>query len=150
MAAVGAFDAEALRAENEDLRAELEPYEVLNPQQCAKEVHVDWLVDSEHTHACPWCRIDELTALLKRARAEARTARGSDEYPPALPWAALMDDEDLTNFLDELAASAITNTDSETALAEVEDTCGRWRAIAEAQHAHNTAAGPDAVEGGER
>ncbi|MFF8784718.1 hypothetical protein [Streptomyces sp. NPDC015125] len=64
----------ALRAENESLKAELEPYEVLNPQHCAKEVHVDWLVDSEHTHACPWCRIDKLTALLKQAQAEARTA----------------------------------------------------------------------------
>lgn len=63
-------------------------------------------------------------------------------YPPALPWARLMDHEDLTEFLDELAASAITHASSETALAEVEATCGRWRLIAEAQHAHNTAPGP--------
>ncbi|MEU3990195.1 hypothetical protein AB0F24_17765 [Streptomyces platensis] len=65
----------ALQAENERLKAELEPYEVLNPQQCADGVHVDWLVDSEHAHACPWCRIAELTALLKQAQAEARTAK---------------------------------------------------------------------------
>lgn len=64
----------ALRAENERLKAELEPYEVLSPQQCSKGVHVDWLVDSEHAHACPWCRLAELTALLKQAQAEARTA----------------------------------------------------------------------------
>lgn len=64
-------------------------------------------------------------------------------YPPALPWARLMDHEDLTEFLDELAASAITHAPAETALTEVEATCGRWRLIAEAQHAHNTAPGPD-------
>ena len=58
-----------------------------------------------------------------------------------------MDHEDLTGFLDELAASAITHASAETALTEVEDTCGRWRLIAEAQHAHNTAPGPDAEEG---
>jgi hypothetical protein len=63
-------------------------------------------------------------------------------YPPAFPWAALMDGEDLSDFLDELAASAITHASSEVALAEVEATCGRWRLIAEAQHAHNTAPGP--------
>lgn len=141
----------ALQAENERLKAELEPYEVLNPQQCANGVHVDWLVDSEHSHACPWCRIAELATLLKQAQDEARTARGAeDEYPPALPWAALMDNEDRTDFLDELAASAVTYTDTKTALEEVEDTCSRWRAIAEAQHAHNTAEGPDAVERGDR
>lgn len=69
-----------------------------------------------------------------------------DEYPPALPWARLMDAEDCADFLDELAAAAITHADSKTALGEVEDTCGRWRAIAEAQHAHNTAPGPDEPE----
>ncbi|MGW7247757.1 hypothetical protein [Streptomyces decoyicus] len=69
-----------------------------------------------------------------------------DEYPAALPWARLMDAEDLADFLDELAAAAITHADSSTALSEVEDACGRWRAIAEAQHAHNTAPGPDAQE----
>ncbi|MGW7283890.1 hypothetical protein ACWGH4_00065 [Streptomyces sp. NPDC054847] len=47
-------------AEIDRLRNELEPYEVLNPQQCPKGLHSDWLVDSENTHACPWCRIAEL------------------------------------------------------------------------------------------
>lgn len=65
-----------------------------------------------------------------------------DTYTAALPWAALMDHEDLTEFLNELAESAITHASSERALTEVEDTCGRWRLIAEAQHAHNTAPGP--------
>lgn len=66
-------------------------------------------------------------------------------YPPALPWAALLDAEDLTDFLDELAASAITHASSDVALAEVEKTCSTWRLIAEAQHGHNTAAGLDVL-----
>lgn len=66
-------------------------------------------------------------------------------YPPALPWAALLDADDLADFLDELAASAITNASGDVALAEVETTCRTWRLIAEAQHGHNTAPGPDAV-----
>lgn len=69
----------------------------------------------------------------------------SGGYPPALPWARLMDDEDLADFLDELAASAITHASNARALAEVEDTIARWRLIAEAQHGHNTAPGPDAL-----
>lgn len=71
--------------------------------------------------------------------------KASAGYPPALPWARLMDDEDLADFLDELAASAITHASNARALAEVEDTIARWRLIAEAQHGHNTAPGPDAV-----
>lgn len=77
------------------------------------------------------------------AELEAGAKATADGYPPALPWAALMDHEDLTDFLDELAASAITHAPAESALAEVEKTCGTWRLIAEAQHAHNTAPGPD-------
>lgn len=71
--------------------------------------------------------------------------QASGGYPPALPWARLMDREDLTDFLDELAAAAITHASSDVALAEVESTIARWRLIAEAQHGHNTAPGPDAV-----
>ena len=84
---------------------------------------------------------------LRDQIAELEAAQApTDEYPPALPWAKLMDHEDLTDFLDELAASAITHASSEVALAEVESTCGRWRVIAEAQHAHNTAPGLDAED----
>lgn len=45
-----------------ELKQQLAEYEPLNPQQCPKGIHADWLVDSEHTHACPWCRIAELEA----------------------------------------------------------------------------------------
>ncbi|MFI0233088.1 hypothetical protein [Streptomyces sp. NPDC017086] len=83
-----------------------------------------------------------------RAAAEGMVERRS--YPPALPWARLMDDEDLAEFLDELAASAITHAAAEVALTEVEATCGRWRAIAEAQHAHSTAPGPRAERSADR
>ncbi|BBC35213.1 hypothetical protein SGFS_065070 [Streptomyces graminofaciens] len=68
------------------------------------------------------------------------------KYPPALPWAALLDDEDRADFLDELAASAITHATTDVALAEVEETCKTWRLIAEAQHGHNTAPGPELAD----
>ena len=60
----GPEDIPALRAELDQLRKDLEPYEVLNPQQCPAGTHADWLVDSEHTHACPWCEVDRLRAEL--------------------------------------------------------------------------------------
>lgn len=55
-----ADNAPALLAEVRRQRAELAAYEPLNPQQCPAGKHADWLVDSEYTHACPWCRIAEL------------------------------------------------------------------------------------------
>ena len=64
-------------------------------------------------------------------------------YSPALPWAALMDADDLEGFLADLADAASGDDDLAT-LDEVESAIARWRLIAEAQHAHNTAAGPDA------
>lgn len=82
----------------------------------------------------------------ERLVAELESGQAADgSYLPALPWAALMDDEDLAGFLDELAASAIVHATSEVALAEVENTCSTWRLIGEAQHGHSTAPGPDAV-----
>lgn len=69
----------------------------------------------------------------------------SGGYPPALPWAALMDDDDLAEFLNELGEAAIRCLNPREALAEVERACGTGRLIAEAQHGHNTAPGPDAV-----
>ncbi|MCP9205555.1 hypothetical protein [Streptomyces cucumeris] len=81
----------------------------------------------------------DLTVALRVA--EGR--QSPDTYPPAFPWARWLDAEDRADFLDELAASAITHVDSVTALAEVETTCGSWRAIADATRAHLTAPGPN-------
>jgi len=90
--------------------------------------------------------LDDAVQELERRRDRiAELERSASEYPPAMPWAALMDHEDLADFLDELAASAITHASSEVALTEVEKTCATWRLIAEAQHGHNTAPGPDAM-----
>lgn len=62
------------------LRAELDAYEVMNPQQCAAGKHADWLVDSEHTHTCPWCRIAELeTALTATGRSLSSFIFDSDD-----------------------------------------------------------------------
>lgn len=84
-----------------------------------------------------------LGALPMPVGSEPQASAGG--YAPALPWAALMDDEDLAEFLDELADAATTNVDAVTRLAEVERACGTWRLIGEAQHGHNTAPGPDAM-----
>lgn len=92
---------------------------------------------------------DELVRLRARV-AELLAERHSTneapdgKYPPALPWAALMDDEDLQEFLGDLLDSLNSNPPSTRAvLAEVEKTCSTWRLVAEAQHGHNTAPGPD-------
>lgn len=100
---------------------------------------------------CPPCVMATYTELEEHGIAGTADAlpvpfgpapQASVGYPPALPWAALLDAGDLADFLDELAASAITHASSDVALAEVEKTCGTWRLIAEAQHGHNTAPGP--------
>ncbi|MFJ1995282.1 hypothetical protein [Streptomyces asiaticus] len=41
--------------------------DVMTPQQCPKGLHADWMVDSEHAHACPWCELDQARAELGRA-----------------------------------------------------------------------------------
>jgi hypothetical protein len=69
-------------------------------------------------------------------------------YPPAMPWAALMDDEDLHDFLGDLINALHADGPPLDVLTEVEKTCASHRVIAEAQHAHNTAPGPNA-DGGE-
>lgn len=46
------------------------------------------------------------------------------------PWATALDSHDRADFLDELAAAAITHADTSIAMAEVEATCARWREIA--------------------
>ncbi|MGV2914610.1 hypothetical protein [Streptomyces alfalfae] len=71
-------------------------------------------------------------------------------YPPVFPWARLMDQEDLEEFVTELRGVTAPLDENgwrkaaEDILAAVEAACATWRAIAEAQHAHNTAPGPDA------
>lgn len=80
------------------------------------------------------------------ARTEPRGAATS--YPPALPWARLMDADDLAEFLAEVEhAIATPGTTPAEALAAVEKACGTWRLIGEAQHAHNTAPGPNSETG---
>lgn len=87
---------------------------------------------------------EALDDAVRELRAR-RDDEPSGSYPPALPWARLMDHEDLADFLDELAAAAIANVDAGAALAEVEKACGTWRLIAEAQYGYNTAPGPDVM-----
>lgn len=68
---------------------------------------------------------------------------------PALPWAALLDADDLEGFLSDLATAADADDDLST-LAAVEKVIAEWRLIAVAQDTHNTAPGPDGGEPGGR
>jgi hypothetical protein len=72
---VGPACDEVLRDELEQRNKDLEPYEVLNPQQCPAGLHADWLVDSEYTHTCPWCELDRLRAELAARPSRAKVLR---------------------------------------------------------------------------
>lgn len=88
----------------------------------------------------------------------ATEAHQPDTYPPALPWARLMDREDLVAFLrdlDDVLHRAVISVAVDTiagnrkasptaVLDALESTCRSWRATAEAQHAHAWAPGPNA------
>ncbi|MFJ4469516.1 hypothetical protein ACIP2X_18760 [Streptomyces sp. NPDC089424] len=82
-----------------------------------------------------------------------RLAADTAAYPLALPWALLMDDDDLIGFLNEVAgvmqsaihmATEAGHVHARRILAGLEQTCGTWRLIAQTQHAHNTAPGQHA------
>ncbi|MGA5340464.1 hypothetical protein ACPCK3_15075 [Streptomyces griseoincarnatus] len=88
----------------------------------------------------------------------AAEAHRPDVYPPALPWARLMDPEDLVAFLRDLddtlhraatsvavdAITDLTKASPAAVLDALESTCRSWRVTAEAQHAHHFAPGPNA------
>jgi len=140
-------------AETERLRAELAKYVGKEPTIAEEMAYLSSCLDAvrdvcddAEKQATRWEHPLPVPEWVAKVRSAADGLEPRRSYPPALPWAALMDDEDLSDFLDELAASAVTY-DKSAALTEVEKTCGRWRAIAEAQHAHNTAPGPDAATG---
>lgn len=95
---------------------------------------------SERLAALLVARTQDLMAAENRV---AESEKASDIYPPALPWAKWLDEEDLADCLDELAAAAIAHVGSAEALAEIEKTCATWRVIAEATRAHLTAPGPN-------
>lgn len=142
-----------LRARVAELEAERAKYVGKEPTIAEEMAYLSNCIDSvlavcdtAEQQATRWENPLPVPEWVEKVRAAANGLTERRSYPPALPWAALMDHEDMTDFLDELGAAAITHADSTTALAEVEDTCGRWRLIAEAQHAHNTADGPDAAE----
>lgn len=64
-------------------------------------------------------------------------------YPPALPWASWLDDEDLTSMMDAVA-DATRGLLGTAALEAVEEILAEYRLIAECDHAQATAPGPDA------
>jgi hypothetical protein len=147
-----AAELEKLRAQVAELEAERAKYVGAEPTIAEEMAYLSRCLDSvldlcdkAEKQAARWenpLPVPEWVAQVREA-AEGLVERAS--YPPALPWAALMDDEDLLDFLDELTDAATTNASCVERLAEGERACGAWRLIAEAQHGHNTAPGPDAV-----
>lgn len=149
-------DVPALLADNERLRARVAELEAERAKYVGKEPTI--AEEMAYLFRC----IDSVLDLCSEAESKGITSGGPftveavrraadglverTSYPPALPWAALMDDEDLQEFLGDLLDSLNSNPPSTRAvLAEVEKTCSTWRLVAEAQHGHNTAPGPDAV-----
>ncbi|MFE7395174.1 hypothetical protein [Streptomyces sp. NPDC057557] len=78
---------------------------------------------------------------VKVLRRRVKSADKNQGYPLALGWARQLDADDLEGFLAELAEAA-DGVDDLATLAEVENVIATWRALGEAQHAHNTAPGP--------
>lgn len=140
--------ADAERARVAELEAERKKYVGAEPTIAEEMAYLSRCIDSV-LDLCSEAESKGITSggpftvEAVRKAADGLVERAS--YPPAFPWARLMDDEDRAEFLDELAESATTHASSDVVLAEVEETCKTWRLIAEAQHGHNTAPGPDAV-----
>ncbi|MFE9127049.1 hypothetical protein ACFYOF_16790 [Streptomyces sp. NPDC007148] len=100
------------------------------------------LCDEAEQRALRWEQPLPVPEWVSEVRKAAEGLVERRTYPPALPWAALMDDEDLHDFLGDLINALHSDRPTLDVLAEVEKTCASHRAIAEAQHAHNTAPGP--------
>lgn len=141
-----------LRARVAELQAERKRYVGAEPTIAEEMAYLSRCIDSvlalcdqAEQQATRWERPLPVPEWVASVRAAAEGLVERRTYPPALPWAALMDDEDLADFLADVEqAIAAPGAAPVEALAAVETACGTWRSIAEAQHAHNTADGPDA------
>lgn len=83
----------------------------------------------------------ERAAALRDELPVAGPASGG--YPPALPWAEWLDDDDLAELLDAVADVAVPHAPAAERLAALEETLAEYRLIAEADHAQAVAPGPD-------
>lgn len=129
----------ALLKDVERLRARFAEAVATVARQAQKIAELERIANAERA------RVAEL-----EAERPAESEQSPDVYPPALPWARLLDDEDLHDFLGDLVSAAAHRwhwepevPDTET-LRQIEAVCGTWRAVAEVQHAHNTSPGPNA------
>ncbi|WP_159107028.1 hypothetical protein [Streptomyces coelicoflavus] len=116
------------------------------PDVAALRAQVAALEAERHTTNAALSDAAEQLRVDRDRIAELEDAPTGGGYPPVLPWAKHMDADDLEGFLADLADAA-SGDDDLTTLAAVEDAIGRWRVIGEAQHAHNTAPGPNAGAG---
>lgn len=154
-------------AEVKQIQGELAEYEMLSPQQCPKGLHLDWLVDSESSHACPWCEIDRLlterhstnealseAAVALRAQQDRITEleAGRDNF--LLPWAHKLDAKTLDNFAGDLIRAA--ESPLMLVVNEIHDTVRNWRElmaarnteIAPVPHGDPIAYGPTGIQCG--
>ncbi|MFE7954435.1 hypothetical protein [Streptomyces sp. NPDC057413] len=150
-----------MRARVAELEAELAKYVGQEPTIAEEMAYLSRCLDAVHEvcddaekQATRWENPLPVPEWVARVRAAADGLEPRRSYPPALPWAQLMDDEDLHEFLNDIASAAVRRwqwqpdeVPDREVLRFVEEACSTWRAIAEAQHAHNTAPGPDAEDG---
>lgn len=143
-----------------ELEAQLTKYVGHEPTIAEEMAYLSNCLDSVRTvcnqaeqQASRWENPLPVPEWVAKVRAAADGLEPRRSYPPALPWAALMDTDDLAEFMSDLDAAMrdaarqahlVSEPQAPNVLAAVEKTCATWRAIAEAQHAHNTAPGPDA------
>ncbi|WP_399554206.1 hypothetical protein OG582_40490 (plasmid) [Streptomyces anulatus] len=108
-----------------ELEAQLAEYEVMNPQQCPAGQHPDWLVDSEHTHACPWCRIAQLEDEDSHEAkvAEYLSTPYTDDFTPQAEQPDRIADS-------EILRAAPDNTDDWS-----DEAWAAWHRVAERAHA---------------
>ncbi|MFF6781368.1 hypothetical protein [Streptomyces sp. NPDC012510] len=152
--AVRDAEVESLRARVAELEAERAKYVGREPTIAEEMAYLSRCIDS----VLDLCDAAEAKGITSggpfTVEAVRKAADGLVErraYPPALPWAQLMDDEDLREFLGDLGGAVLDYYRSEPSvpdrevLISIEKVFAEWRLIAEAQHGHNTAPGPDAV-----
>ncbi len=104
------------------------------------------------------CPLHHPGTVVERLRAENKALRddlpvvagpATDAgYPPALPWAAWLDDEDLADLLDEAAEVLVAHLPASERLESLERVLAGYRLTAEIDQAQATAPGPDTPAGG--
>jgi hypothetical protein len=160
---IASREAETLRARVTELEAEQAKYVGAEPTIAEEMAYLSRCLDTvldlctkAEQQATRWEQPLPVPDWVTEVRKAAEGLVERAMYPPALPWARLMDHDDLAAFLRDLDAGMrdaarqahfTGRPQAPAVLAALEHACATWRPIAEAQHAHNTAPGPDTATG---